>query len=48
MRILLTNDDGIQSDGLFALIDTIAAMKDFNGKACTKYGWLRLNMSDPA
>jgi len=23
MRILLTNDDGIQSDGLFALIDAI-------------------------
>ncbi|MEN6599442.1 MAG: 5'/3'-nucleotidase SurE [Rectinema sp.] len=33
MRILLTNDDGIQSDGIFALIDTITAMKDANGKS---------------
>lgn len=32
MRILLTNDDGIQSDGLYALIDALNGIKDINGK----------------
>lgn len=32
MRILLTNDDGIQSDGLYALIDALAKLRDMNGK----------------
>lgn len=32
MKILLTNDDGIQSDGLYALIDALNKLKDANGK----------------
>ncbi len=32
MRILLTNDDGIQSEGLHALIDVLSALRDAEGK----------------
>jgi len=32
MRILLTNDDGIQSEGLFALIDALNGLRDAEGK----------------
>jgi len=32
MRILLTNDDGIQSDGLVALIDALNGLRDARGE----------------
>jgi len=32
MRILLTNDDGIQSDGLFALVDSLGSLKNDRGE----------------